>query len=1062
MSEPRRGLAERRRPGREERRDRDRDGDRERAGDGAGKGFGRCRARHRGKAAAEPGRAGSEASAASAAPAAKEFPGNSSFLPKAGTSKLHQTMPTDASPDSKCPICLDRFDNVAYLDSCLHRFCFRCIQEWSKNKAECPLCKQPFLSIFHTVRAEDDFEEYILTPTENGSFASPDGRRFRYRTTLTRERLTSSYHRGSSSPRRTLSPPDNGILFEGLSSQPVRQRDGEIQQMIRRLASMRQASAEGRYMRRIQEEEMINFRRALYRTGVRVRSIQDGGRYRDISAEFFRRNPACFHRLVPWLRRELIVLFGAHGCLVSIVQHVIMRNLTRCNLESQAFADDLKPFLLNRTEHFLHEFITFARCPFNLEAYDQHANYDCPEPSYDEGSHSDSSIITISPDEADSHGPDHSSSMTGIGQAPWDDETPGPSYSISEDVRTTVASPLDTSESSDEDSAAKRTELQTQLQANADSNDSDSSSDNCVIVGYVKPLAERTPELVELSSDSEESIKEEKREDVKKQQSVQCRSWSDSEQSSSPRSPVYKENVGSCRSSLSPAVERTELKDEEKNKGKAKDLSPQDSIWSPSSERDTMCSPCNHRLSRKRKSTSPQSYSQNSQGSHGHRSRKEHHSKRQLKKRRSRSRDSSKHRSKRSRRRSRTRDTSVSQKSQRDSLGRDSTTSREVSRSRSRSKGHGKRRSRSRDSDDYYIRDSYQNRYQWGYAFYSRKTGGDGSSCRRRTQPRARYSRQSASPEYRIRSFTERTDPHSQKGLHERHYYYYERCRSRSRSSNRSRTPPGGADRTKSEKPSGKRKYKTRHLESAVKESTSLERENDHKKSLSKFSDCYKNEDSLSDNRASSETKRKKKKKKMRSPSVEIVYEGKVTDPTKHMKKKKKKHKKKHRKHHVHSSPMVITIDSDSGKEPESTECDSSVTWTGTTRLNERGNESPSPLLGMTGWEDVYRVSKETGEAAKKYSNPARRDFDGDIRNAGTEPQEAAGKSLVVDTTSSNTTHTETVISHGQGAQATPSSQLSSPNTSLLECPERPPLILRLPKRLVNRSCWFESPEKNM
>uniref|UniRef100_A0A673VYJ9 E3 ubiquitin-protein ligase Topors n=1 Tax=Salmo trutta TaxID=8032 RepID=A0A673VYJ9_SALTR len=48
-----------------------------------------------------------------------------------------------------CPICLDRFNNMAYLDLCLHKFCFRCIHEWSKNKAECPLCKQPFNSIYH-------------------------------------------------------------------------------------------------------------------------------------------------------------------------------------------------------------------------------------------------------------------------------------------------------------------------------------------------------------------------------------------------------------------------------------------------------------------------------------------------------------------------------------------------------------------------------------------------------------------------------------------------------------------------------------------------------------------------------------------------------------------------------------------------------------------------------------------------------------------------------------------------------------------------------------------------
>ncbi|XP_075267815.1 E3 ubiquitin-protein ligase Topors-like [Opisthocomus hoazin] len=994
----------------------------------------------------------------------KDFSEDSNFSPKASTSKL----PTDASPDSKCPICLDRFDNVAYLDRCLHKFCFHCVQEWSKNKAECPLCKQPFFSIFHTIRAEDDFKEYVLPFSENSSFASPDGRRFRYRTTLTGER------RASRSPsRRTQFPPDNGILFEGLSSSPVRQRAGEIQQMIRRLASRRQASAEGRSLRQIQEEDMINFRRALYRTGVRIRNIQDGGRYRDISAEFFRRNPACLHRLVPWLKRELTVLFGAHGSLVNIVQHFIMSNVTRYDLESQAFADDLKPFLLNRTEHFIHEFISFARCPFNLEAYDQHANYDCPAPSYDEGSHSDSSIITISPDMAYSRGPDNSLSVTGLDQAPWDDETPGPSYSVSEEVRATMASPLEMSESSDEDSATKsqRTKWQPQLQANADSNDSDSSSDNCVIVGYVKPLAERTPEVVELSSDSEESIREEKREDAKKQQPMQCRSWSDSEpsRSFSPRSPTYREGVGSGRSCLSPAAEKTESKDEEKNKCKVKDLSPRDRNWSLSPGSDTVCFPWHHRLSRKGRSRSPRSCSRNSRGSRGHRSRREHRSRSHLKRRPSRSRDSSKRRSKRSSRRSRARDTRVSLKSRRVSLSRESSPSRELSRSRSRSKGHGKRRSRSRDSDRYYMRDNYQSRDQWGYTSCSRKDLGDGydSSSRRRTQPNARYSKQSASPEYRMRSFVEKADPQSQRGLRERHYYCDERCRSRSRSSNRSRTPSGGTNRTKSGKPGGKRKYKTRHLENAFVESTSLERENDPEKTFSKFSDCYKNEDSLSDNRASSETKRKKKTKKMRSPSVEIVYEGKATD-TRHLKKKKKKHKKKHRKHHVsnssHSSPVVITIDSDSSKEPLTMECDSSITWTGTTRTYEREGESPSSFLEMTGCEDVYRVGEKTGGAAKKYSIPTTRaDLDGDIRNADFELRETSpGRRLARADTSSSIRHIETLSSYVEEAPASPSGQLPSPRMSFLECPERQPLILRLPKNLVSRSSWFGFPEEKM
>ncbi|KAB1252176.1 E3 ubiquitin-protein ligase Topors [Camelus dromedarius] len=460
------------------------------------------------------------------ASAAKEFKMDN-FSPKAGTSKLQQTVPADASPDSKCPICLDRFDNVSYLDRCLHKFCFRCVQEWSKNKAECPLCKQPFDSIFHSVRAEDDFKEYVLRPSYNGSFATPDVRRFRYRTTMTRERSASVYSPSSAMNRRTTTPPDSGVLFEGLSISG-RPRDGEIPPFMRQIAVRRPATADERSLRKIQEQDIINFRRTLYRAGARVRNIEDGGRYRDISAEFFRRNPACLHRLVPWLKRELTVLFGAHGSLVNIVQHIIMSNVTRYDLESQAFVSDLRPFLLNRTEHFIHEFISFARSPFNMAAFDQHANYDCPAPSYEEGSHSDSSVITISPDEAETQELDIN--IATVSQAPWDDETPGPSYSSSEQVHAAMSSLLNTSDSSDEELVTGRATQMQGVQTNEDlNNDSDSSSDNCVIVGFVKPLAERTPELVELSSDSEELGSYEKMETVKTQEQEQSYSSGDSD-----------------------------------------------------------------------------------------------------------------------------------------------------------------------------------------------------------------------------------------------------------------------------------------------------------------------------------------------------------------------------------------------------------------------------------------------------------------------------------------------------------------------------------------------------
>ncbi|PNI99310.1 TOPORS isoform 2 [Pan troglodytes] len=966
------------------------------------------------------------------ASAAKEFKMDN-FSPKAGTSKLQQTVPADASPDSKCPICLDRFDNVSYLDRCLHKFCFRCVQEWSKNKAECPLCKQPFDSIFHSVRAEDDFKEYVLRPSYNGSFVTPD-RRFRYRTTMTRERNASVYSPSGPVNRRTTTPPDSGVLFEGLGIS-TRPRDVEIPQFMRQIAVRRPTTADERSLRKIQEQDIINFRRTLYRAGARVRNIEDGGRYRDISAEFFRRNPACLHRLVPWLKRELTVLFGAHGSLVNIVQHIIMSNVTRYDLESQAFVSDLRPFLLNRTEHFIHEFISFARSPFNMAAFDQHANYDCPAPSYEEGSHSDSSVITISPDEAETQELDIN--VATVSQAPWDDETPGPSYSSSEQVHVTMSSLLNTSDSSDEELVTGGTTSQIQgVQTNDDlNNDSDDSSDNCVIVGFVKPLAERTPELVELSSDSEDLGSYEKMETVKTQEQEQSYSSGDSDVSrcSSPHSVLGKDeqiNKGHCDSS-------TRIKSKREEKRSTSLSSPRN--LNSSVRGDRVYSPYNHRHRKRGRSRSSDSRSQSRSG-HDQKNHRKHHGKKRMKSKRSRSRESSRPRGRRDKKRSRTRDSSWSRRSQTLSLSSEST-----SRSRSRSSDHGKRRSRSRNRDRYYLRNNYGSRYKWEYTYYSRNKDRDGyeSSYRRRTLSRAHYSRQSSSPEFRVQSFSERTNARKKNNHSERKYYYYERHRSRSLSSNRSRTASTGTERVRNEKPGGKRKYKTRHLEGTnevaqpSREFASKAKDSHYQKSSSKLDGNYKNEsDTFSDSRSSDrETKHKRRKRKTRSLSVEIVYEGKATDTTKHHKKKKKKHKKKHKKHHgdnASRSPVVITIDSDSDKDSEvkeDTECDNSGPQ------DPLQNEFLAPSLEPFETKDVVTIEAEFGVLDKECDIAT---LTNNLNNANKTvdniPPLAASVEQTLDVREESTfvSDLENQPSNIVSIQTEPSRQLPSPRTSLM------------------------------
>lgn len=86
------------------------------------------------------------------------------------------------------------------------------------------------------------------------------------------------------------------------------------------------------------------------------------------------------------------------------------------------------------------------------------------------------------------------SSEISLSQSAWDDETPGPSYSTLSHPQAEEVEP----EGIQLGGTSTATE---QCEHNNNGKDEE---EECMIVGYVKPMAERTPELVELSSDSTE------------------------------------------------------------------------------------------------------------------------------------------------------------------------------------------------------------------------------------------------------------------------------------------------------------------------------------------------------------------------------------------------------------------------------------------------------------------------------------------------------------------------------------------------------------------------------
>ncbi|XP_058497160.1 topoisomerase I binding, arginine/serine-rich a [Solea solea] len=749
---------------------------------------------------------------------------------KSGRRKKSEAMSAEVSPDSKCPICLDTFNNISYLDLCLHKFCFRCIHEWSKNKAECPLCKQPFNSIYHSIKSEQDFKKYDLQPLNNGSFGSFGGVRFRYRTTLT------GVHRQMRG--RTSPPPDNGVMFEGSTMSSQQHQDRYIQRMMTRLAAKRRAAREGRAVSNVREQEMINFRRELYRQGVKVRTVRDGGRLRDNSAEFYRRNPACLHRLVPWLKRELLVLYGSHGSLVNIVQHVIMSRITRFDMEDGAIQEELRPFIQGRTEHFLHEFISFAKAPFNMEAYDQHAVYDCPAASSNEDSSSNSSVIAISEDDEQSMGLDlPGDSMSNLSHSVWDDETPGPSYSTTaEQSRADHLSVLDSESDSESDSSLEEetqefgtspqhmcSHSQTDMTLRDVNNEQSvclySDNDDCLIIGFVKPTVDRTPELVQLSSDSDEFDTEETKE-----------------------VPLLPQHIRFC--SLTPPVSQNS------NQGVAEQSGNIDTDH-------------HHQFDSKKRSDRPKPSSKSD--------RKERHW--------------SKDKDHRRRRRSGSRERRHSSRSPAILQSSVSALSREKCNSYLSS-----RNSPVKCDSNYKRRDNYRN-YQ-SYSHYSKERNEGGMHY---TEKRSYYYSSRKYPDRRSHSRSRSIDSR-------RHDRRYSRSYSRSRS-------PSLKGRSHHDKPGGKRKYKTRHLEEPSKDTLSKSCEGDSSTISSKHK------------KKSKEKRRKKSKersrKTSRSLSVELIDEENAHERGRRHHKKKKKHKKRSKRHKSHErtekhSPTVITIDSDS------------------------------------------------------------------------------------------------------------------------------------------------------
>lgn len=121
----------------------------------------------------------------------------------------------------------------------------------------------------------------------------------------------------------------------------------------------------------------LEHRRYIYAQDLYVLPCGTGitSRRREANSRFFRQNPACTHRLIPFLHLELRALI--HNLNErNILMQLILKSLPNININSSRFQQLISQFTVHRTVHFIHELYNFAISTFdNLNFYYENAVY---------------------------------------------------------------------------------------------------------------------------------------------------------------------------------------------------------------------------------------------------------------------------------------------------------------------------------------------------------------------------------------------------------------------------------------------------------------------------------------------------------------------------------------------------------------------------------------------------------------------------------------------------------------------------------------------------------------
>ena len=99
---------------------------------------------------------------------------------------------------------------------------------------------------------------------------------------------------------------------------------------------------------------------------------------------------------MPWVNRELVALFRENNLQIEMVLNYFPELLARYDITSPEFRNHVHYWDNERTDHFVHELLNFARSPFDMIGYDRNVRY---SPRFSNNNNSDIQVVISSSSE---------------------------------------------------------------------------------------------------------------------------------------------------------------------------------------------------------------------------------------------------------------------------------------------------------------------------------------------------------------------------------------------------------------------------------------------------------------------------------------------------------------------------------------------------------------------------------------------------------------------------------------------------------------------------------------